>query len=343
MGCPLTSSNGGGSPRAVSQSGIASGGSTVFVAGRDITVQGHVMAAPPPMESVPLPPAVRRTPVTSDVFVGREAELARLDAALTGAGDRTAVVAVRGPDGVGKSALVARFAELHDDRFAPVWWITADSPGALDAGLGELADALTSQAAALTAGQRAEAGVRWLASHDGWLAVLDGVTHPDHAARLLGRVRTGTVVITSREGGWPGAAAVEVAALPPQQVESLLGRLMRREWPDADLTGADALCAELGWQPSAVGTAAAYLAQHRLPPLVYLARLARFPGWTPGASSDSVPRLVQDFYATADHEVRCGIVWDLAELGTTAAREALRSLRPEYDIERLTIREALEF
>ncbi|WP_053718135.1 ATP-binding protein [Saccharothrix sp. NRRL B-16348] len=326
----------------MSQTGTASGGSTVIQAGRDITVHGPVMAVrhvpvAQPMESVPLPPGVRRLPVTSGVFVGRDTELAQLDAAVAGSGDGTAVVAVHGPGGVGKSALVARFAERHEGL---VWWITADSAAALDAGLAELALALTSQAADWTAEQRVEASVRWLASHHEWLVVLDDVTDPDDALRLVSRVRTGTVVITSRaDAGWRG---LELTALPREQVVDLLCLLVRREWPEADLTGAEDLCAALGGQPSAIDQAAAYLARHRLAPPGYLARLARFPGWTPTASSDSVPILVRDFEASPDHEVRCRIVWELARVGTTAAREALRSLRPRHDIERLSIREALE-
>ncbi|MEV8443855.1 ATP-binding protein [Actinosynnema sp. NPDC051121] len=280
--------------------------------------------------------------MTSGVFVGRDAELERLDAAVAGAGDRTAVVAVHGPGGVGKSALVARFTELHAGRFAPVWWITANSAGALHAGLAEFALALAPQAAGPTTEQRVESSVRWLASHDGWLLVLDDLADPDDAMRLLGRVRTGTVVITSRVGGWRGMATVAVGALPQDEMVELLCRVVRREWPEADLTGARTLCAELGWQPSAIDQVGAYLAQHHVAPPSYLARLTRFPGWTPTPSSDSVPRLVEDFEASTDHEVRCRVVWELARLGTAAAREALRSLNPRHDIEQLLIREALE-
>ncbi|QQQ73903.1 hypothetical protein IOD16_21945 [Saccharothrix sp. 6-C] len=307
-----------------------------------MTVHGHVSAVPvdQPVESVPLPPGIGRRPSPPGAFVGRVAELARLDAAAAGRG---AVVAVHGPGGVGKSALVARFAGLRADRFAPVWWITADSAGALRSGLAEFALALTPRVAGLGPAQRAESGVRWLASHDGWLLVLDDVTDPAHAALLSDPVRTGTVVVTSRVGGWRGTATVAVDPLPRDEVVELLCRLLRQEWPEADLTGAAALCDELGGQPAAIDRAAAHLARHRLPPSAYLARLARFPGWTPAASSDSVPLLVARFHASPDHEERCRIVWELARSGTTAAREALRSLTPRHAIEQLTIREALEF
>jgi Mrp family chromosome partitioning ATPase len=122
-------------PSAVNQTGEASGGSTLFQAGGDITVEGDVVAvrtAPvvPVMESVPGASWMGRLPVVPGSFVGREVELARLDAAVAGSGGRAVVVAVHGLGGVGKSTLAARFAERGAKRFAPVWWITADSPAA---------------------------------------------------------------------------------------------------------------------------------------------------------------------------------------------------------------------
>ena len=331
----------------MSQTGTASGGSNVIQAGGNITVHGHVLAVrtpvAQPMESISLPPGVGRIPVTPGIFVGRDAEWERLDAAVARTDGRTTVVAVHGPAGVGKSALVARYAELRADRFAPVWWITANTAGAVHAGLAELALALAPHTAGSAADQRVESSVRWLASHDGWLLVLDDVTAVGDAAPVLGRVRTGTVVITSRMGGWRGMTTVAVDVLPEDEAAALLCQSVRQEWPEADLTGARTLCAELGRLPSAIDQAGAYLAQHRVTPSAYLARLARFPGWTPTASSAAVPLLVADFEASPDHEVRCRIVWELARLGTGAAREALRSLTPRHDIEHLTIREALEF
>src|SRR6185503_2012508 len=60
---------------------------------------------------VPAPVRVAATP-----FIGRSCELAALRAAWTEAQGTTATVLVRGPSGVGKSALLARFAdELRGD------------------------------------------------------------------------------------------------------------------------------------------------------------------------------------------------------------------------------------
>ncbi|RKT74927.1 tetratricopeptide repeat protein [Saccharothrix variisporea] len=255
---------------------MASAGSVVNQAARDLTVQAPPVV--PAMESVPAVAGASRIETTTGVFVGRSAELARLDSAVSGAGGRAVVVAVHGLGGVGKSTLAARFAESRGDRFSFVWWVTADSSAAIATGLADLAVAIAPEAAVLPAEQRVELGVRWLATHDGWLLVLDNLTTPSDAAGLLERVRTGTVVITSRQGtGWGGIPTVAVDVLTAEQAVDLLDRLVRAEWPDADLSGAEALCAELGFLPLAVEQAAAYLVQDRIDPTAYLDLLGRFP------------------------------------------------------------------
>ncbi|MEU7530066.1 tetratricopeptide repeat protein [Saccharothrix sp. NPDC042600] len=249
--------------------------------GRDLTIQGDVVAigsGAPAMESVPPVPWLGRVPAAPESFVGREAELARLAAAVAESSGRAAVVAVHGLGGIGKSTLAARFAEVHAGRFAPAWWILADSPSALGTGLADLATALAPETADLPVEQRVELAVRWLASHDGWLLVLDNLTGPRDAAGVLERVRTGTVVITSRQvGGWRGVRTVPLDVLTAEEAADLVARVVAAEWPGADLTGVDRLCAELGQLPLAVEQAAAYLAQARITPEAYLDLLAGFP------------------------------------------------------------------
>ncbi|TQM82448.1 NB-ARC domain-containing protein [Saccharothrix saharensis] len=229
------------------------------------------------MESIPATPGLDRIPAGSELFVGRTNELERLDAAVAGSG-RAVVVTVHGLGGVGKSALAARFAHLHTDRYTPVWWITADSPSAIDTGLADLATTLAPQVASAPLEQRTELGVRWLATHDRWLLVLDNLTTPADAAGLMERVRTGTIVITSRQGtGWQGIATIPLDVLPAEEAVELLTRIVRAERPDADLTDADRLCEELGWLPLAIEQAGAYLAQNRITPLAYLDLLRRYP------------------------------------------------------------------
>lgn len=145
-------------------------------AGNNNVQYNAVTQAPlPAIESVPAAPGLSRVPLDTALFVGRTGELEQLETVLRGCG-RAAVVAVHGLGGVGKSTLAARFAHSYADRFGFRWWITADSPTALDTGLVKLAETVQPATADQSAKQRSALGVRWLATHDDWLLVLDNVT-----------------------------------------------------------------------------------------------------------------------------------------------------------------------
>ncbi|WP_157529718.1 tetratricopeptide repeat protein, partial [Nocardia sp. NRRL S-836] len=259
----------------------------------------------PEMEVVAAVAGLGRVPAGQRVFVGRSEELRRLDAAVSRTG-RAVVVAVHGLGGIGKSTLVARFAEVHEARFSLVWWMIADSPAAIEAGLAELAAELVPQAVQLPSEQRAELGARWLATHTGWLLVLDNLTAPTGAAALLARVRTGTVVITSRHSvGWHALAEpVALDVLSPGEAVDLMTRIVHAVQPGADLTGVDRVCAELGWLPLAVEQAASYLAQTRISPETYLELLAGSPARmfvAAGESSDTQRSMARVWHVTLAH------------------------------------------
>ncbi len=259
----------------------------------------------PEMEVVAAAPGLGRVPAGQRMFVGRSEELRRLDAAVARTG-RAVVVAVHGLGGIGKSTLVARFAEVHETRFSLVWWMTADSLAAIEAGLAELAAELVPQTVELPSEQRAELGVRWLATHTGWLLVLDNLTAPTDAAALLARVRTGTVVITSRHSvGWHALAEpVALDVLSPDEAIDLMTRIVHTVQPGADLTDADRVCAELGWLPLAVEQAASYLAQTRISPETYLRLLAGSPARmfvAAGESSDTGRSMARVWHVTLAH------------------------------------------
>jgi tetratricopeptide (TPR) repeat protein len=101
-------------------------------------------AGPAPVETGFLLPAVEANPAAATLFVGREAELAQLAAALLGPAVRP--VAVVGMAGVGKSYLADRFALLHPAAFpGGVHRIVLDPenpPTSAAPLLGELADKL---------------------------------------------------------------------------------------------------------------------------------------------------------------------------------------------------------
>ncbi|MEU8121820.1 tetratricopeptide repeat protein [Spirillospora sp. NPDC049024] len=229
---------------------------------------------------VTAPPGLTNVPAHAHLFVGRSAELQKLDAALTESGE-VVVAAVHGLGGVGKSTLAARYATRHRDRFSPVWWITADTGEAVQAGLAALTVALQPELKqALPLEALAEWALTWLSSHDGWLLVLDNVNDPEHIAPVMARTSNGRVLVTSRLAeSWHrfGAQVLRLDVLTSGQAVELLTRIAAHDRPGADLEGAADLVEELGHLPLAIEQAAAYLHQHRLSPRAYMELLADSP------------------------------------------------------------------
>ncbi|MCO5999688.1 tetratricopeptide repeat protein [Actinoallomurus rhizosphaericola] len=250
---------------------------------------GDVYQAAPllPADRVDVPPGLPpNLPFRIAMFVGREQELARLDAALATAGG-VVVHALHGLGGVGKSTLAAHWAAAHADQHTLTWWITADSQADITQGLADLAQALQPALAAVSPGgeavglqERAGWAVRWLACHTGWLVVLDNVTHPSHIQELVAAATGGRFLITSRLAtGWHHvtSARIRLDVLPPDQALRLLRQIATGDRDHADLDGAAELCAELGYLPLAIDQAAAYLYQTHLSPAAYLRLLAARP------------------------------------------------------------------
>ncbi|MFE6779003.1 tetratricopeptide repeat protein [Streptomyces sp. NPDC057702] len=229
-----------------------------------------------PMRELAAPAGLVRLPPTLDRFVGRARDLDRLDASLAGPGG-VVVQALHGLGGIGKSTLAAHWAATRAADHYPIWWITADSPAALDAGLEALATALQPELSGLLPLKALrERAVQWLAAHDGWLVILDNVNDPADIRPLLERTRGGRFLVTSRRTvGWRGLATpVPVDVLDPAEAVDLLTRILPGT---ADPDGADALCAELGCLPLAVEQAGAYIAEAGITPRAYLDLLAAYP------------------------------------------------------------------
>ncbi|WP_170211809.1 tetratricopeptide repeat protein [Saccharothrix australiensis] len=213
-----------------------------------------------------------------DLFVGRDVELSQLEASVAKPSRRTVVVVIHGLGGVGKSALANRFAHLRAEQFSLVWWICADSPAAFTAGLAVLGVFLDPQVADRSIEQQSESAITWLASHDGWMLVLDDLANPGDAVMLLEWLWTGTVVITSRRAtGWGSARTLRLDELPRDQAVELLTKVARCARPHADLTDADLLCRELGNLPLAIEQAASFLASAAVTPSRYLELLREQP------------------------------------------------------------------
>ncbi|WP_330317592.1 tetratricopeptide repeat protein [Streptomyces platensis] len=230
-----------------------------------------------PVAELAAPPGLINLPPPSGRFVGRAHALDRLDAMLERPGG-VVVQAVHGLGGIGKSTLAAHWAATRATDHYPIWWITADSPAALDQGLAALATALQpALSGVLPLEALRERAVAWLAAHDGWLVILDNVSDPADVLPLLERTRGGRFLVTSRRAtGWHYLATpVPVDVLDQAEAVDLLTRILHRT--PAGLDGADELCAELGRLPLAVEQAGAYIAESGITPRAYLDLLAAHP------------------------------------------------------------------
>ncbi|MEO3859689.1 FxSxx-COOH system tetratricopeptide repeat protein [Acrocarpospora sp. B8E8] len=253
-------------------------------------------AATRPVADVPAPAGTINVPAAGQVFLGRREELDVLAATLENGPGGVVVAAVHGLGGVGKSALAAHYAATQVGRLNPIWWITADSPASVEAGLADLAVALQPELGGAPLEVLAQRALAWLAAHPGWLLIADNVTTPADADRLLARTLAGQgrVLVTSRLGqGWhrTGARLLRLDVLTEPDAIDLLIQIATYDQPPVGTTraeassaqesgrweGASALVRELGWLPLAVEQAGAYLRQNQLTARAYLDLLAEHP------------------------------------------------------------------
>ncbi|MFD5142940.1 tetratricopeptide repeat protein [Streptomyces sp. NPDC058401] len=221
-----------------------------------------------PIADVQAPAGLCNAPATK-LFVGRAEALTLLDAAFATPGE-VVVQAVHGLGGIGKSSLASHWVRRHHTG-NPRWWITADSPEAIDTGLADLARSLQPALAVMPPAFLTERALQWLTTHDHWLIVLDNVERPADITALLDRVGTGRFLITTRRAtGWHHTAtSLRLDVLAHNEALDLFTRVLTDD-AARDTTGAAEVCSELGDLPLAVELAAAYCAQTGTTPRAYL-------------------------------------------------------------------------
>lgn len=207
-------------------------------------------------------------------FTGRVDELDKLrqlfDARATG----TAIVAIHGLGGVGKTQLALRYARSCAADYDVVWWLRAEQPATLATDFADLAAELRlpgrgepDQRAAI------EAVKHWLARSARWLLVFDSVHEPRDLDPYLVPGAPGQVLITSRHASWPGIAKLHLRELRREDsVSLLLSRSGVRDRTTKDHTAAAGSLAEaLGDLPLALAQAAAFMEEHAIGVDEYLA------------------------------------------------------------------------
>ncbi|WP_371548619.1 tetratricopeptide repeat protein [Streptomyces sp. NBC_00554] len=224
------------------------------------------------------PPGLTNLPApASDVFVGREEDLNRLETAVAdGAGVVTQVM--HGLGGVGKTTLALHYAHRHLSDYTILWWINADSPNGITTALTDLAARLNPRADFTTTAsdQAVPWALTWLQSHTGWLLIFDNATAPETVAPYIGQLRTGRHLITTRLAhGWHRLARpVPLDTLTPAAAIDLLARITAYSAEHPALAD---IAADLGYLPLALEHAAAYVRHAALTPATYLDRLRRYP------------------------------------------------------------------
>src|SRR6185437_3367805 len=146
--------------------------------------------------ATPQKPIVLPYPSLGRMFKGRGDFLHRLqDSLMRPSGGATAICAVAGMGGVGKSRAAVEYARAYRADYTALLWLEADTGEKLQAGLAALVTPLRlSEHAPAEQEARVEAVLAWLNANPGWLLILDNVdtrTAAEAADRLMGRIEGG--------------------------------------------------------------------------------------------------------------------------------------------------------
>jgi hypothetical protein len=268
----------------------------------------------PRPDDVPKPGRLWNVPRRpSAVFVGRDPALREL-AGVLAAGSGVVGQSVAGLGGVGKTELALHHVFAVRDRWPVVWWIVADSPTGVGAGLAGLARRLEASTAVLGTEAMVEWVLAWLGCHEGWMLVLDNVDNPDHIAPLLAMADQGRVLVTTRRDiDWTayGLTPVRLRPLDSTEGSALLLERIPHVGTAADTTAAEYIARELGGLPLALEQAAAYITQHHTTLTAY-ARLL----------TDQPDRMYAEIGPVSDAQRAVARVWDITLTALTAIEPA---------------------
>ncbi|MEV5681762.1 FxSxx-COOH system tetratricopeptide repeat protein [Streptomyces sp. NPDC052164] len=176
------------------------------------------------------PPPVSNVERRNRRFTGRRRTLEQVHRLLT---DRTpaspatsALVAVHGAGGMGKTELAREYAHRYAGEYDVIWWVRAHTPLMAREDFAALAKELRTGDGDELRGLITAAQERLTSSRKRWLLVFDGAESPDGLADLLPR-GPGHVLITTRDTSWPAHGA-ELVSLPRFDREESVAFACRR-------------------------------------------------------------------------------------------------------------------
>jgi len=245
----------------------------------DLDVPPFPEAIPPVKQERPQPaPRARHNLPMATLgphFVGRDEEIARVQATLlaAGRGAITDALALEGLGGIGKTRLAVEYAWEHLADYDWVFFLRVDTLETLRAGLARLADHEwldLPEARETEEERRVRAVLRWFEGHERWLLILDNADSEQSAgyiaSEILPSLHRGHVLLTTRFRRWGGQ--VRTLALAPLSESEAVRFLVaategqRRSLPD-DPEAAAALARALDGLPLALEQIAARVrAQH---------------------------------------------------------------------------------
>jgi tetratricopeptide (TPR) repeat protein len=190
-------------------------------------------------------------------FMGREDTLAAIEAAFKRDRHTTAVVALHGLRGVGKTTVAAAYAQQHHVNYRVTWWVRAQTESGMRADL----VALGVRLGCIGADDKEEPALaavmeRLRQEGEGVLLVFDNVPDAETLKAYLPRGGQSDVLVTSNTHAWRALASpVEIRVWPISVgANYLVARTGRPEERD----DAESLSEALGGLPLAHEQAAAY-------------------------------------------------------------------------------------
>ena len=181
--------------------------------------------------------------------------------------------ALYGLGGIGKTQTAAEYAFRYGDEYTHVFWMRAATREILAADFVRLAELLELLEKDEQDQSRMVAAVKhWLATHDGWLLILDNADDLPMAQEFLPTSHKGYILFTTRsQAVGPISASVEVERLTLQEGTLLLLRwtkLLERDASldqaqAADRTAAERIVQEMDGLPLALVQAGAYVEETR--------------------------------------------------------------------------------
>ncbi len=208
-------------------------------------------------------------------FTGREDQLAALHQALIGGGRTTAIQALTGLGGIGKTQMAVEYAYQYREEYSAVLWARAENEQELKTDFVAIAKLLNlPEQDSSNQDETREAVKQWLSCNEKWLLILDNVDAPAAVKPFLPVIHSGCVLLTTRSQDVRALGIAMPLTLPelsPNEAQAFLLKSTGRENAEPEeCAAAKQLGVELGGLPLALEQAAAYVGQNDTPFQSYL-------------------------------------------------------------------------